>query len=717
MKPTPCLVLIILLSSFIFAIDYQTDRMNFPPDESRTHNQTITNTATSTIIVNATIPSGFNLTSTDCTQISPTYVSCSIPANSTKYYTMTSPINCTETTLYYSQLTGNLTDKFTFVCIPDNKITDCKVEYGHGDANYLDQLYISNETAAIFNLIRVWNIGHYLSPDEPATDATVTCYYEKYPVITYGRVEIEHDPSQINGTFYWSEIESGYWFRIGVVSQEVSNKSIGDYYNITCTNLTYQYQHHRVIAESTTCPLEIRTMEPFTFTLTDHPTLENKTILTISNTEEYSTYDISFDKLLDSEEHTETYQQLDSGESVSYVIDETTACNSTLFFIPSWYINSWTPEYYTQQIDCSALNHPPTLDPIGNLTGYLNVTFTFDVNATDIDGDNLTFTDNTTLFNINPTTGLINFTPNATGNYSVQICVHDPANATDCEDIVIEILVSPPAGIGRPVLEVNLNPDNISVDLNWTNVSADTYNIYISTDPNNFSSTPNVTGITDLNWTDINANNTQQLFYKVEAVKGPATNMSLETGCKYTYFIISSSDTLRGKNLITLACNRTIDAETFLLLSQNSSYLTQLNRWDNAEVENFQSHPKGSTVNNYSMALGRGYLMFTTENNSFTLTGYAINSSVTLDLIASADSLKGKNYVGLPFTQTGHTAETFVQGTINGSYITQLNRWDNPEVENYQSHPRGSTVNNFTMDVPGRGYLFFTTENETYTPS
>ena len=43
MKIHPLLILIFLFSSSIYALDYQTDRMNFPPGESRLHTQTITN--------------------------------------------------------------------------------------------------------------------------------------------------------------------------------------------------------------------------------------------------------------------------------------------------------------------------------------------------------------------------------------------------------------------------------------------------------------------------------------------------------------------------------------------------------------------------------------------------------------------------------------------------------------------------------------------------
>jgi len=375
------LLLIVLMISCVSAsVDYFTERMNFPPGQSRSHKQILTNNGNTTIIVNATVPSGFSASVSNCAQPTASLFVCTIPAGASRYYTITSPSSCTEGTIYKSFLTSNssFSSDFTFVCLPDNKITDCKIEYGHGDANYLpnDQLYISNETASIFNLVRVWNIGQYLTPDEAAKNATITCQYENYPVRTYGRVEIDYGTSSINGTFFWDLIESGYWFRIGVVSQDVSGKSVGSYYNKTCSNLTYQFDHHQVVANSSSCNLEIRDTAPFTTTITSHPYLSGKAILTIINNEKYDTYDLSFDKLLNDVEHSETYQYLASGNSVSYVIDQSNNCSTTMFFIPSWYINSWHPKYYTQILNCSfGLNNPPILQYIGSRTAYVNTTF------------------------------------------------------------------------------------------------------------------------------------------------------------------------------------------------------------------------------------------------------------------------------------------------------------------------------------------------------
>ncbi|MCK4589631.1 MAG: FG-GAP repeat protein [Nanoarchaeota archaeon] len=449
------LVLALLLMSGVSAIGYFSERMNFPPGESREHRQVLTNDGSSAIQINATVPSGFSVSATDCNQLG-SVISCDLAVGASKYYTLSSPAIATEGTTYKSYLTSNnsFSADFTFVCIPDNKITDCKVEYGHGDANYLsnNQLYVSNETVTLFNLLRVWNIGHYLSPNEAAENASMRCTYENYPVRTYGRVEIDHGVSEVNGTFLWTKIESGYWFRIGVVSQDVGGKSVGDFYNVSCGNLTYQFDHHQVVAESSVCNLEIRDTEPFSCSVAAHPTLSGKLILTLTNNEKYSVYDISFDKTLNSVEHTETYWQLNSGRGISYVIDNGTEDDVDLFFIPSWYINSWSPQYYTQQLDCSnvtaGVNNPPTL--LSNIPDQSWLRNTNKTNAFDLDdyfvdpnGDSLTYTytqpDNITI--VVDGNNVVSFIPdiNFSGTRYIIFYANDSTNVTASNNVTLHL--------------------------------------------------------------------------------------------------------------------------------------------------------------------------------------------------------------------------------------------------------------------------------------
>lgn len=72
-------------------------------------------------------------------------------------------------------------------------------------------------------------------------------------------------------------------------------------------------------------------------------------------------------------------------------------------------------------------NHGPIITSIPNSTAYNKVNFSLKVNASDEDGNNISYYDNTPMFEINLTTGWINFIPNISqkGNYTIQILVND----------------------------------------------------------------------------------------------------------------------------------------------------------------------------------------------------------------------------------------------------------------------------------------------------
>ena len=99
-------------------------------------------------------------------------------------------------------------------------------------------------------------------------------------------------------------------------------------------------------------------------------------------------------------------------------------------------------------------NDAPVLGPIGAKTVWVNETLYFIANATDEeDGDNsggnlnfsLNFINNSNLFDINATTGVVNFTANDSdfGNYTIEICVSDNGisphpNSSLCNDSVMK---------------------------------------------------------------------------------------------------------------------------------------------------------------------------------------------------------------------------------------------------------------------------------------
>jgi len=81
------------------------------------------------------------------------------------------------------------------------------------------------------------------------------------------------------------------------------------------------------------------------------------------------------------------------------------------------------------------VGNTPTLDPIGNLTATANtprMEFYYDVNATNTGGDSYVFYSSPNLFNIESSTGIINYTPehHEVGQYSIFIS----ANSSTCPE-------------------------------------------------------------------------------------------------------------------------------------------------------------------------------------------------------------------------------------------------------------------------------------------
>jgi PGF-pre-PGF domain-containing protein len=73
-------------------------------------------------------------------------------------------------------------------------------------------------------------------------------------------------------------------------------------------------------------------------------------------------------------------------------------------------------------------NRAPSITSTAVTSATEDSEYTYTVNATDPEGDNLRFYDNTSLFNINPDTGLIKFTPKTDAiskNYSIKISASD----------------------------------------------------------------------------------------------------------------------------------------------------------------------------------------------------------------------------------------------------------------------------------------------------
>ena len=103
--------------------------------------------------------------------------------------------------------------------------------------------------------------------------------------------------------------------------------------------------------------------------------------------------------------------------------------------------DGWLTDAQTYALTINPINGPPVLASIGALSSREGELFATTVTAADPEKAALTFSDNTGLFDINPSTGLISFTPAAAdvGLHAVTITVSDGA-LTDSEALAFTVL-------------------------------------------------------------------------------------------------------------------------------------------------------------------------------------------------------------------------------------------------------------------------------------
>lgn len=115
-------------------------------------------------------------------------------------------------------------------------------------------------------------------------------------------------------------------------------------------------------------------------------------------------------------------------------------------------------------------NNPPVITPIPDATITVGETFTYTVDATDPDeGDTLIFSlTTTTNMAINPSTGVISWTPTDTGNFEIIVEVSD-AKSSDTESFTVTVNL-PPVGSSN----IGLTPLTATVGVEYTGIATAT---------------------------------------------------------------------------------------------------------------------------------------------------------------------------------------------------------------------------------------------------
>lgn len=112
-------------------------------------------------------------------------------------------------------------------------------------------------------------------------------------------------------------------------------------------------------------------------------------------------------------------------------------------------------------IDITVNNVPPTITAVADQVAFEDVQFTLQVNATDVPADTISFSDNTTLFEIDAQTGLINFTPvnSEVGIYQINITAVDEDGGTSFISFQLRVFNTndPPHITSSPVTSATEN--------------------------------------------------------------------------------------------------------------------------------------------------------------------------------------------------------------------------------------------------------------------
>lgn len=163
---------------------------------------------------------------------------------------------------------------------------------------------------------------------------------------------------------------------------------------------------------------------------------------------------------------------------------------------------------------------PPYLHSIGVISTRISVELIYDVNATEVDGENISFFDNSSLFVINITSGVINFTGSMgdVGTHWINISVNDSTNLWASEVINFTVQNST-----APILDAIGNQsgnetDVFYLDVNATDAEGDTLYFFINTSLFSIASSTGIINFTintthrGLNYVNVSVNDTYGLL-------------------------------------------------------------------------------------------------------------------------------------------------------------------------------------------------------------
>jgi len=95
---------------------------------------------------------------------------------------------------------------------------------------------------------------------------------------------------------------------------------------------------------------------------------------------------------------------------------------------------------YVIRVEVTPVNDPPVLDFIPDQTVRIGERFRYQATAFDVDGDKLSYVDNSNKFNIEKDAGVISFIPSRRGDFAVNVTVQDGNGGEDQQEVSFKVI-------------------------------------------------------------------------------------------------------------------------------------------------------------------------------------------------------------------------------------------------------------------------------------
>ncbi len=252
------------------------------------------------------------------------------------------------------------------------------------------------------------------------------------------------------------------------------------------------------------------------------------------------------------------------------------------------------------------IGQKPVLDPIGNLTAVINEEFYYQVNSSS-NNDPVVYASNSTIFTINGTTGVINFTHSQVHTEWVRLSVNNSRcnDLWDFEDVNLTVYISNTAPLLEMIEDFNLTEDApFYYDVNATDAENDSLTFSDNTTMFDINETTGEISFTPLNehvgqhWVTIRVTD-QWGLYDEQSVNVNVTNVNdapiLETIPNYT---TESGNPLYEDQLFYMQVNASDpDGDTLEYLDNTSLFVI------NSETGLVLFMPDYNDVGNYSVEI------------------------------------------------------------------------------------------------------------------